>query len=47
MTPQEIKNKYRAIFLLLDLDWHGYLTLKKMEQEELNQIKPKENGQAK
>jgi len=33
-----IKEKYRLLFLSLDLNWYGYLALKQLETEELNKL---------
>lgn len=40
MTKLElIKEKYRLLFISLDLDWYSYLALKKLEEIEINNLK--------
>lgn len=35
MKRKEIEEKYFNLYMLLDLDWHGYVVLRQLEREEL------------
>lgn len=39
MMKKEIESKYKNLFMLLDLDWNGYVALMKLKNEELNKVK--------
>jgi hypothetical protein len=34
-SAEEIRAKYKVLFMRLDLDWYGYLALKILEQKEI------------